>query len=264
MLDAALRYAERGWPVLPLHAPAGAKCSCGRRECSSPGKHPKTMNGSKAATTDSVQITKWWDMWPDSNVGIATGNGLTVLDVESYGETELERLIDGQEWPRVSTVYTGGGGLHFYFAGNGRNSVKQLGHGIDVRGAGGFVVAPPSLHASGVRYAWLVEEAIPQVWPEYLVPPAKDGLFDGTAYVGHGTRYAKAALQRETETVRAAPVGTRNDVLNRAAFALARFIGASELSSADVGAALLDAATAAGLPQQEAEQTILSGLRGRS
>jgi hypothetical protein len=160
-------------------------------------------------------------------------------------------------------VYTGGGGLHFYFAGDGKNSVKQLGHGIDVRGTGGFVCAPPCIHVSGQPYCWLVDMAFPQAWPEWLTLPAKDGLFDETAHVGHGTRYAKAALIRETEAVRTASEGTRNDTLNKAAFALGRFLGSRELGVREVIDALIPAAVSAGLDEDEARQTIASGLKAR-
>ncbi len=71
-LDAALDYASRGWPVLPLHtARSHARCSCGRADCSSPGKHPRTEHGVKDATTDENTIRSWWKEHPTANVGIA-------------------------------------------------------------------------------------------------------------------------------------------------------------------------------------------------
>ena len=65
---AARWYAvERGWRVFPLHSirSQGSVCSCGKRACTAPGKHPRTPRGCLDATTDVAQITAWWEQWPD-------------------------------------------------------------------------------------------------------------------------------------------------------------------------------------------------------
>jgi hypothetical protein len=83
-LEAALAYARDGLHVFPLHNTdvAGA-CSCGRTDCHSAGKHPRTGHGHRDASTDPQQIRRWWSMWPDANVAIATGeSGLVVIDVD--------------------------------------------------------------------------------------------------------------------------------------------------------------------------------------
>jgi Bifunctional DNA primase/polymerase, N-terminal len=228
------------------------------------------MHGAKDATTDAERISKWWDMWPNSNVGIATGSGLQVLDVESHALNELDELIAGREWPRTPTVYTGGGGLHFYFAGTGRNSVSKLGPGIDVRGEGGFVVAPPSRHVSGQSYCWLVSDAELAPWPSWLVPPEKEPVGTTERLWGNGPKvgsraksYVRAALEQELEALRHASEGTRNDQLNRSTFALARFVKVGSLKASETADQLLAAALACGLPQPEAEATIRSGMRSR-
>jgi hypothetical protein len=86
MLEAALAYARDGLHVFPLHdADAGAAgaCSCGRSDCHSAGKHPRTGHGHRDASTDPQQIRRWWAMWPDANIGIASGeSGLVVIDVD--------------------------------------------------------------------------------------------------------------------------------------------------------------------------------------
>lgn len=153
-LDSALKYAEFfNWKVFPLHTIVDGRCTCGRSNCTSPGKHPRTENGVKDATTDAETIKGWWSKWPDSNIGIATGNGLVVLDVDPRhgGDESIEDI----EIPETVQVLTGGGGRHYYFEYDGaignRTNIKP---GLDIRGQGGYVVAPPSNHVSGGQYEW--------------------------------------------------------------------------------------------------------------
>ncbi len=177
LATAALEYAARGWLVVPLHSPTVHGCSCGRAACASPAKHPRTVHGLKDASRDPVTIREWWGRWPDANIGIVTGpeSGLLVLDVD--GKLGEESLIDferrGFHLPDTYTIRTGGGGQHPYFlwpeGTDVRNSAGKIAPGLDIRGQGGYVVAPPSLHASGARYE-INESAIPPVpAPEWLL-----------------------------------------------------------------------------------------------
>jgi Bifunctional DNA primase/polymerase, N-terminal/Primase C terminal 2 (PriCT-2)/Family of unknown function (DUF5906) len=138
MVDHALQYAGRSWRVFPLQ-----------------GKVPfKGTRGFKDATTDSATIEAWWGRRPDANVGIATGNGLMVLDIDgAEGLAELQALVvQHGRLPRTLAVRTGNG-IHLYFNGEGvRSSARG---NLHVRGEGGYVVAPPSLHPSGRRYQWV-------------------------------------------------------------------------------------------------------------
>jgi KaiC/GvpD/RAD55 family RecA-like ATPase len=141
--DAALEYAHRGWPVFPVK-----------------GKIPRTEHGFKDATTNEPQIREWWESWPACGVGIATGavSGLVVLDVDprNGGDVTLEGLEEKLgPIPRTVQALTGGDGLHFYFRHPGRAvSCGSLGPGIDLKGDGGYVVAPPSPHPTGHAYWW--------------------------------------------------------------------------------------------------------------
>jgi hypothetical protein len=167
--EAATGYAQGGWRVLPLHTIIAGKCSCGTT-CSSPGKHPRTKHGVKDATVDLGTINEWWSDWPDANVGVATGNGLAVLDIDpdKGGEDSLRELLDSHEPWDTSVVATGGGGLHFYFKSDKaiRNNVGVR-PGIDVRGQAGYVVAPPSNHASGGTYTWQKKKTELAPWPSF-------------------------------------------------------------------------------------------------
>ena len=158
MLSYAIGYASRGWPVFPLHSIGNGRCSCGKVQCPSAGKHPRLQNGLKGATLDTNAIKRWWKRWPMANIGIRTGSGLVVLDVDvaKGGDDSLELLTEQGDLGETLQVKTGGGGYHWYYACNKpvRCSVSRLATGIDVRGEGGYVVAPPSTHASGEAYAW--------------------------------------------------------------------------------------------------------------
>src|SRR4051794_38116798 len=84
-LVAALYWAIRGVPVLPLHNPRDGRCSCGRAECSSPAKHPRLEHGLIEASTDPDLIRQWWKKCPMANLGVLTGVAFDVLDVDDPG-----------------------------------------------------------------------------------------------------------------------------------------------------------------------------------
>lgn len=156
----ALRYAKQGYQIIPLHTPLkDGSCSCGKPDCGSVGKHPRTPQGLKDASTDPDQINQWWTYWPDANIGIVAGaiSGIIVLDVDEGGEETLQRLQDQHgPLPETITALTGGGGKHIYFKHPGPKTGNRtkFAPSLDVRGDGGYVVAPPSLHKSGGQYRW--------------------------------------------------------------------------------------------------------------
>lgn len=172
MLNAALAYAEMGLPVVPIHTPVFkdgklSSCSCKVANCiteNNTGKHPRTMKGLKAATTDKDQIKKWWEMWPEANIGIVTGkmaNGkdLVVIDIDTKnnGTDNWNAIVEShQKLPSTAESITGSGGKHILFVSDVpvKCSVGLIAGGVDVRGTGGYIVAPPSLHKSGKRYQW--------------------------------------------------------------------------------------------------------------
>ena len=171
-LESALVYAESGWRVFPLHSPdQDGQCSCRKTDRHNVGKHPRTRHGFKDATTDETKVRRWWGKWPDANVGIATGNGLVVLDVDPR-HGGLDNLADLEDQygplPPTLTATTGGGGRHFHFTTPAPvRSKVALRPGVDIRGDGGYVVAPPSLHESGARYQWENSEPLAPL-PDWL------------------------------------------------------------------------------------------------
>ena len=170
-LDEALRCSLRGWSVLPVHSiDKNGHCSCGKANCGSPGKHPRTKNGLHDATMDIDQINEWWRKWPHSNLGIVTGksSGLVVMDIDpNHGgfDSLHEMKKDYGDLPETVTVITGGLGEHLFFQYPSndfdiRNATKLAGYeGIDVRANGGYVVGPGSNHLSGGFYDYEISSS---------------------------------------------------------------------------------------------------------
>ena len=162
LAKAAEWYGQEGYPVFPLHSAERGRCSCASATCEAPGKHPRICRWPESATTAPALIRAWWRRWPEANIGLVTGapSGLIVLDIDPRhgGQVSLEELESMLgPLPVTPEVETGGGGRHLYFRHPGShvpNSAGILGPGLDVRGDGGYIVAPPSLHASGRTYAW--------------------------------------------------------------------------------------------------------------
>lgn len=180
-LPVARGYSRIGWAIFPLWWTEADACGCGSTSCRSQGKHPighLAPNGCLDATTNRATIEQWWAGYPDANIGIATGeaSGIVVIDVDDDhgGYTSWDRLTDrhgdpGDTW----TVVTGSGGAHLYFQHppqSVRCSAGMLGPGLDVRAAGGYVVAPPSMHKSGSPYRWEAT-AHPKRCPMQPLPP---------------------------------------------------------------------------------------------
>lgn len=168
MKAAALNLAANGFKVFPLWQPlkalhkSGYICACGKTDCGSPAKHPignLAPRGCLDATRDAARVKWFWECAPGANIGVATGDCLAVLDIDPrHGGNEA--LIELQRrfgnLPITLAVRTGGGGSHLFFETDRdmANSAGALGAGLDIRGAGGYVVAPPGVHITGARYEW--------------------------------------------------------------------------------------------------------------
>jgi Bifunctional DNA primase/polymerase, N-terminal len=272
LLAAALRYGALGWPVVPKHTPdVSGGCLCARRPCSKPGKHPRTRHGLHDASTDPAQIRAWWDLWPAANVGIATGR-LVVLDVDGPDGRDALAELERTHGPLPSTLSaTSGHGLHLYFDAGElriRSSAGALSSGLDVRGHGGTITAPPSLHASGRRYKWRTRRrpaTLPSWLADLLLEPSSAASTRGVPLPAltdgdRRRRYFDAALRAELADIAAAQPGSRNDTLNRAGFRLAQLAAAGHVSLDELHDRLLDAALVVGLEEREALATIASAL----
>lgn len=150
----ALYYASRGFYVFPVGQ----------------DKHP-LIKWADLCTRDEKQIKTWWDKeFTTAGIGIVTGakSGIVVLDIDAGhgGDTSLiNLLVEWGEIPVTAETITGGGGRHIVFIHPGieiRNSASKIGKGLDIRGDGGYIVAPPSLHPSGRRYEWAAGHKLSQ------------------------------------------------------------------------------------------------------
>lgn len=161
-LTCALSFIERGWSLIPVYGiTTEGTCACGNLKCSSPGKHPRTKNGVKDATLDESTIRRFCQV-AYTNIGIVTGraSGICVVDIDAKngGDESLKKLeLEYGALPKTITALTGhtnGEHRYFKYPANGIGCRTNLLPGIDVRGDGGFVVAPPSRHLSGRYYIW--------------------------------------------------------------------------------------------------------------
>src|SRR5262245_23404824 len=311
LLDHALALAARGWPVFPCHP--GTKQPLGKSGTEGEG-------GLKLATTDEEQIRAWWSHWPRAMIGLPTGRAIRafVVDIDA-GEDKntgeifeaaalqlnLEKAI-GTKLPPTRFANTPRGGVHLYFrmpveeiVGNRANLLGK-GSRIDIRGEGGYVIAPPSVRKDGVAYAWgLLEQARDELAAIAAPPPAlvdlvlRRGDFDerelaAAPAAGEGIRaraaakvrrpeaaisagdeavrkYGLSALDAELQGVRTAQTGGRNDALNIAALKLAQLVAAGALNESFVRATLENAAADCGLIKDDGlravRATIDSGFR---
>ena len=161
LLRAALHYAEMGWPVFPI-VPRGKKPVIPRAHPKSDpcrGECGREGHGLYDATLDPETITRWWTGWPTANIGLRTGVAFDVLDVDGHHDGWKSLAYATAEFGRLSSspvASTPRGGCHFYFLPTGRGCKVDLLPGIDWRGKGGYVVAPPSVGPNGASYEWQV------------------------------------------------------------------------------------------------------------
>ena len=292
-LGAALALAERGFAVFPLRPGSKVPAVRGDWEGLAVAEPQRLLEigwpaggnigiacGPSGLFVLDLDIAKDPGPAPDAEAGRIGGSGDHFgADEPTDGVAVLRELAAGRPIPETFTVTTPSGGTHLYFKAPAalrlRNTVARLGPLIDTRAAGGYVVGPGSV-IHGRRYEvvvdvpiapvprWIVRELIAKSRAELPpMPPAPVGRSDvaGARPAGAAAAaYGAAALRNEVERVLAARVGTRNDTLNRAAYALGRLIGAGILDRDLAASELFHAARRAGLSARESSSTLASGL----
>ena len=270
-LQEALALAARGWPVFPLHHAIDGACSCGKADCTSIGKHPRTKNGLKNATTDENRIMSWFRKWPSANVGSVTGatSGIVVIDIDPrHGGTESLAALEQEHGHLPETVesQTGGGGRHLIFAhpGDAIRNRSNVRPGIDVRGDGGYIVAPPSVHETGSRYRWKEEHAPNDIQavelPKWLLeliraaPEPKVPQSNATAEV-RDDRYARCL-----QSLLKIRTADHNDGSKRLFAAACRCVE-FDLPDSEAVACIRSYAAARPFPKSWSEQDVLARIR---
>jgi len=201
----ALKYAtEYGWAVFPI-----------RPE----NKRPYTPHGCKDAKKDPVVIKAWWNRWPDAGIGVATGSAsnLIVIDEDVNDETGVNGSASMRLWeqvhgelPETVRAITGRGGAHSYYRYTGSDIGNRAGilEGVDVRGEGGYVIAPPSRHPNGTDYEW---EYDPE---EIVIAEVNDKVLE---FLKTGRENNQSERFKLPDAI---PEGQRNDTLHKLACSL--------------------------------------------
>jgi hypothetical protein len=250
-LPEVMIYAALGWCVLPLWSivvpdPLEApECTCPRgRLCTSPGKHPRLPHGVLEASSDAATLQDWWQRWPDANVGVATGprSGIYVVDLDG------PKAIEAWAATGIASGWQSrtGNGLHHVYsvADDLPNTAGKIAAGIDTRGAGGYIVAPPSVHYRRLdRYTWILRDGVappelPAAVRAAVTPSLHTPTRPPTVRFGESTPYARGVLRHALERLGSAPEGERNETLNREAFLIGQWVGGGELDPAGIALAL--------------------------
>jgi hypothetical protein len=223
-LEAALAYAARGWPVFP-----------------SRNKRPLTEHGLKDGTTVPETIEEWWRTWPDAVPAIVTGDisGVVVADID----VDPAKAVNGLDsldalgistHPVTPTAHTPRGGIHMLFVHPGyeiRNSAGKIGAGIDVRGDGGYIVAPPEPGRYWDPHLG-IDTPLAQM-PDWMI--VRQSALPTSAEVRPRppirlSRYCETALDSAVKAIVSAPSGAQQETLNREAFSIGRLAGSGAIA----------------------------------
>jgi len=185
LLDSAIYYARRGWPVHPLRPMS---------------KLPASKHGCLDATTEETAIRAWWKENPEYNIGLRTGVLWFALDVDTK-HADAAEWLDAITLPDTITAVTGTEGRHFLFKMPDfqvQNSTSKIGPHVDIRGAGGYIVAAPSVHPDTRReYTWDCIDEFPSSHPadapqwliDRLAPAGTERVGPAPNIIPHGAQH---------------------------------------------------------------------------
>lgn len=284
-LPEALKLASLGWCTFAL-GPTGhpyPNCKLCRETCQVASDYDTcdhlVCHATYAGTTDPARLEAMWGHFPHSLIGIRTGaaSGIVVLDFDLHstgknGQETFRKLAQNGTLRRTVSAETGGGGRHMYFAHPGmpvpNDNRGKLGPGADVKGEGGFVIAPPSAKRGKLPYCW-VQGLDP--WSRSLGTLPDEALHTITKSDNRQTTFLPGAVTQSDDRVMtkwedaldqlaSAGVGGRNENLYRAACRGGEVVASGQLTSQQVIDLLEMTGQQAGLTPSEIRQTIRSGL----
>lgn len=253
LLSHALAWLDRGFPVFPLRPrdkiPLGSL----------------VPHGCLDASTDPAVIRDWWRREPRANIGGGLGNGRFALDLDGQDAVlSFANTCDRHGGaPRTLTVRTARG-WHLYFSSSVPIpcSTGRIAPHIDVRGSGGYIVAPPSEHPSGSVYALARDLPIAEA-PQWLVdlalPPPPQAVQKVTARPLTKMGTARA-IEGVIGVVANASAGQRNALLFWGAIKVAEMAAIGRVTLHEGEACLVEAGAQAGLPTMEARRTVASAF----
>jgi hypothetical protein len=274
ILTAALDYAGRGRAVFPA-----------RPDQKSSYKSAEYSDGRKwGMTRDPAEIRTDFTRWPKARIGIPTGaiNRIVVIEIDTMpghgvdGAIALAEL-EAEHGPLPDTLAacSPSGSVHRYFRHPGavvkiRTTASELGRGIDVRGDGGMIIAPPSVNLDARAYCWINRNPIAAM-PAWLIELTRDKPRPAPSISQRAIAairrpgatpgaYGAAALDREIEALVNTAPGARNAALNRASFSLHQLVAGAELDGGVVWHRLIDASTVNGLVDDDGLPSVLATM----
>ena len=259
--SAALEYGNQGIAIMP---------------CAERGKKPaldRTGKEHAVATNDTDQILQWWTKNPQSNIGIVcTANALAVIDID--GEVGVEWIRDNQLPMPATWTTTTARGFHYYYRWptDLRIRTSQIASKLEIRAAGAYVIAPPSVHPNGDTYQWNPNrcdwDALPELPPKWIAlqPTQRDNVIyleRETATPGNNT-VALKRLNGFARHLAETPKGGRHQALYTIARTLGGLVASRHLTHDDIHTALFAAAEVNGLLTEDGDrnvaQTIADGI----
>lgn len=284
-LPEALQLAQLGWKVFAL-GPTGhpyPNCKECRRKCLAPLDYENCdhliCHATYAGTSDPTRLKAMWGQLPHSLIGVRTGapSGIVVIDFDLHnaaknGWLSAQKLQDKGWTPRTVSGMTGGGGLHLIYSHPGvpipNNNTGKLGPGADVKGEGGFVIAPPSAKRGKLSYSW-----VPGLdpWSQTIASLSEEAVMAITKSDDKPIKFSGENVTESNENLiekweyalaqaRSAGVGERNANLYYAACRGGEVVASGKLPSQQVIDLLEEAGREARLTSGEIRQTIRSGL----
>jgi hypothetical protein len=276
-LRAALALAGQGRHVFLLGRTKRPVANCPPCRAAAPEHDPNaceclTCHGFYAATTDPRRIAALFAAIPQGLLAIRTGtvSGLLVVDIDPRNGGRIDPTL----MTPTATVATGGGGWHLHYAHpGGTTAAKLTGHpGVDLKGDGGYVVAPPSIHpGTGRQYRWVGDRPVNEMPPPLIAacrpapaPTVTPSSRATPTTAGGGISSPAALLAAHLDAVARAPEGHRRTTLYGAARGVARMVAAGAITAHDAHTALTDAGRSAGQTDRDIRAAIRGGFTAES
>jgi Bifunctional DNA primase/polymerase, N-terminal len=270
MIEHAIKWVDRGFAVFPcLPRDKTPEWRLVPRDKGPDGVPIEGTGGCKKSTRDKTLIREWWSKCPKSNIGVATGDGSFVVDLD--GSEAQHWFVNscgrhGAADPTLTVKTARGWHLYFWAACEVPCSGSRIAPHVDVRGTGGYVIGAPSIHPDGHAYKivrdlpvaeaprWLTDLALPDPVPERPpMPPL--------AQMGEGAQIR--ALAGIIRIVATASEGQRNRITFWAACRLGEMVRDGLISAGRAEDILIQAAASAGISHKEARRTANSGFKRR-